>query len=44
MLLSVARKNAEGLVCFLTCVTSRKGGRKDLIERGQSGAQNSKKS
>ena len=21
--LSVARKNAEGLVCFLTCVTSR---------------------
>ena len=34
-MLSVARKNAKGLVCFLMCVTSRvEGSRKDLIERG----------
>ena len=37
--LSVAQKNVEGLVCFLTCVTSRvEGGRKDLIELGRTGA------
>jgi len=46
----VAQRNAEGLVCFLTFVTSRvekvveKVVEKDLVERGQIGAQNSKES
>ena len=34
-------KNAEGLVSFIVCDIK---GRKDLIERGHTGAQNSKKS